>query len=471
MNFNRYKYIYVFIDYISALVALTLFYKYEVKDSVYLLMGTISSSSWNFKILICLIILPFFWLTIYKSSGYYDQPLRKFHIEDIGKSIIQSLFGVSVLIIMYIFYNSSGSYNNYFQMFVVLFLIHFLITVIPRFLFTSFLIRQKMAGKIFFNVLFVGRNKLIGPMWTELNNNYAKQGNRFLGYVSVDEPSSIMHVEKLDRLGELNNLTELVEKNKINDVIIVLHENDLDIYKKVLLQLNGTKVVVKINTELYPLLMGRSDVSSLFNFPLIQITRNAFSPTKLAIKRLIDIVVSFSAILLTIPLVIPLILIIIFTSKGSFLYSQQRVGRNGKLFSIYKFRSMYQNAESDGPRLATKNDTRITWIGAFMRRLRLDEIPNFLNVLKGDMSLVGPRPERRFYIDQILARAPEYYNLLQVKPGVTSWGQVKYGYAENIDEMIKRMSYDLLYIENMSFYVDLQILYRTIFIILQGRGV
>jgi lipopolysaccharide/colanic/teichoic acid biosynthesis glycosyltransferase len=166
-----------------------------------------------------------------------------------------------------------------------------------------------------------------------------------------------------------------------------------------------------------------------------------------------------------------LMLIIFISSEGGVIYSHERIGRFGKTFKILKFRSMIKEAEINGPQLATKNDPRITKVGRLMRRLRLDEIPNFINVLKGDMSLVGPRPERKFYMDQIITRAPEYKRLLQVKPGVTSWGQVKYGYAENIDEMIRRMRYDLLYIENMSLYVDFQILVRTIIIILKGRGI
>ena len=171
------------------------------------------------------------------------------------------------------------------------------------------------------------------------------------------------------------------------------------------------------------------------------------------------------------PLSLTLIVAIKTTSEGPVIYSQERIGKFGKPFRIFKFRSMFKNAEAQGPQLATKNDTRITKIGRFMRRLRLDEIPNFMNVLKGDMSLVGPRPERKFYINQIVKKAPEYKRLLQVKPGVTSLGQVKYGYAENIDEMIRRMRYDLLYIENMSLYVDFQILIRTIIIILKGSGI
>jgi lipopolysaccharide/colanic/teichoic acid biosynthesis glycosyltransferase len=132
---------------------------------------------------------------------------------------------------------------------------------------------------------------------------------------------------------------------------------------------------------------------------------------------------------------------------------------------------MATNAELNGPELSSKNDSRLTSFGKFMRKYRLDEIPNFLNVLAGDMSLVGPRPERKFFIDQIIKRAPHYVHLHKVKPGITSWGQVKYGYAENVDQMIRRLRYDIIYIENMSLFVDLKIILYTFYTIFKGRGV
>ncbi|MFM7726842.1 MAG: sugar transferase, partial [Flavobacteriales bacterium] len=184
----------------------------------------------------------------------------------------------------------------------------------------------------------------------------------------------------------------------------------------------------------------------------------------------LDIGVSVFALLFLFPFLLLIAIAIKLSSTGPILYSQERIGKHGKPFRIFKFRTMVSNAESNGPQLSSSHDNRVTRVGRFLRKTRVDELPQFYNVLKGEMSLVGPRPERRYFIDLIMERAPHYSHLHRVRPGITSWGQVKYGYAENVDQMIQRLKYDVLYIENMSLAMDLKILFYTVAIVLKGSG-
>ena len=212
-------------------------------------------------------------------------------------------------------------------------------------------------------------------------------------------------------------------------------------------------------------------MSHIYSTPLIQISHNLMPTWQERTKQLIDFLVALLALIIFSPVFVFLSIGIKIGSKGPVFYAHERIGRFGKPFTLYKFRSMYVDAEKDGPALSSKNDERITRFGKFMRKSKLDELPNFWNVLKGDMSLVGPRPERKFFIDQIVQKAPHYLHLQKVKPGITSWGQVKFGYAEDVDQMIERLKYDILYIENMLLYVDFKIIIYTILIILKGRHI
>jgi exopolysaccharide biosynthesis polyprenyl glycosylphosphotransferase len=328
-------------------------------------------------------------------------------------------------------------------------------------------------GKIRFRTIMIGSSKIANDLHSDIISGRNARYYNFLGFVTVfDQPKTEFSVplEKFPHLGKTDNLEKILEATKPDEVILALEPSESELTQKIINILSGRDILIKVIPDMYEILLGRVKMTNVYSEVLIEISPQFMPVWFSVVKRLIDITASMLVLTILSPLYLFVALKVRASSKGPIFYSQERSGLYGKSFLIYKFRSMYVDSEKEGPKLSQDNYDRCTPWGRIMRKYRLDEIPQFWNVLKGDMSLVGPRPERKFYLDQIAEKAPHVRHLLKVRPGITSWGQVKYGYASNVDEMIQRLKYDILYIDNISLALDIKILFYTVLVILQGRG-
>ena len=312
---------------------------------------------------------------------------------------------------------------------------------------------------------------------TELAHNLAKAkrlGYNVMGYISSNGAVSTEAEDSKDGLPSLGNYVDMeniIEAKKVREVLIALNSGEHEILLDIIGRLSATNVGLKIVPDLYDIISGQARTREIYGFPLIDINPELMRPWEEAAKRTMDIVTSAVILILGMPVWILVALGVKLFSHGPAIYSQGRMGRNGVPFKIYKFRSMEIDAEKDGPQWAQKNDPRVTTFGKFIRKVHLDEVPQFWNVLKGDMTLVGPRPEREYFVEQLSKEIPYYRRRLKVRPGITGLNQAMlYKYDESLDDVKNKVKYDLMYIESMSFRLDLKILFRTAYMMFRGKG-
>lgn len=420
------------------------------------------------KLVLEQIFIPPMLVCIYTLTGYYNNPLLRSRIDDLISSFEASLINTS-LIYLALFVNEQGvRKGTHYEVVIILFGLLFVLTYIGRFIVTTHIFSRIRNRKWRFNTIIIGNSSHARAFADKLAKSQSIYGYRTIGFVALEGEKNVRDSHAVFALGDLDTV---IDTHDVAQFIIVSEQNtDETKVLKLLEKLFPLKIPIKVAADSFSYLSTGIRTQDIFGEPLIEISSNSVGESQKNVKRFVDIIVSFFAlIILILPLAVVGLLVKI-DSKGNIIYKQKRVGKSGRLFNIYKFRTMVSDAEAGGPQLSSPNDKRITPLGKLLRKYRIDELPQFWNVLKGDMSLVGPRPERPYYIEQIVKQAPYYILLHQVRPGLTSWGMVKFGYAQSVEEMVERSRYDLLYLTNMGLSVDLKIMIFTIKTVLSGRG-
>ena len=463
---------YLFADYIAvslAWLAFNIVRYYQIAQ--YGGFSYLSDFLLSRNVLLGQIIVSFGWLILYYYSGYYNKLVEKSRLSELFTTFGTVLIGTIFLFFALLLKLLPDSIRVYYEQISYLFFFTFGLTYLFRLIITNRTAKKIRNREWTTNALILGTGEKALQIQKLLNEPTASVAYTIQGFIQIDQPDKRKSIDNQFILGGLNDLGMLIHNLNTEELIIAIDSEEDEDLLDLLYSLYQYQLPLKLPISHTHLLTGGIKVKTITGLPLFDVTHHNFSEGEKNIKLTIDKLVSLFLLVLLSPVCLYLIFRIKRDSEGPVFIKQERIGYLGKPFMMYKFRTMRKDAEKGGPTLSSEHDERVTQSGQTMRKYRLDEIPQFWNVLKGDMSIVGPRPERKYYIDQIVKQAPYFYLLHNVRPGITSWGMVKFGYARNIDEMIERMHYDILYYENMSLMLDIKIIIYTFRTILTGKGI
>ena len=410
-------------------------------------------------------VFPLVLLALYWLSGFYNCPFGKSRFSELMNTAVVSAISTIIIHLALLTNDQMNDIVANMVQILIIFLIFFSLTFIGRLIVINNQIRHFRNREWKYSAVIIGNSRKAHFLADMLKESKAVISQSVEGFFRIpgekDFSEGAMDIDRLEEFCSRHNIDQIILAPEVTD-----EENILNLVYR----LFPLGKPIRLSPDTINFMTSSINLKDIYGFPLVDLTHSSMSECEKNIKRTFDIIVSFLMLVILSPVFLLLAIWVKSESKGSVFYRQERIGLKERPFQIVKFRTMREDAEANGPQLSSDDDPRVTKSGKIMRKYRLDEIPQFWNVLKGEMSIVGPRPERKYFINRIIEIAPYYTLLYQTRPGITSWGMVKYGYASKISEMVERSKFDLIYISNMSILVDLKIMLYTVKTILEGKG-